>query len=371
MTGASAAAPTGAPIPQEIPTYKDLSVAEGRLVPVSKLDLAFVTGGRVKEVMAKDGDRVAAGQVLAVLEGEEIFKAQAASSAVEMVDTVNALQKIKDDALLEQTRASVELEDARDDFDDLANSWNAGSSDKMTAFDKALDDYIEADDDVYDAQRKLNDLEGKDKDSPAREQAQERLDRELARRDTAYASLLAEYEDPKEGGLDEKRTRLVEAVARMESARFHLNKLVDGIDPDQEALLLARQENAKAVQAASDRQVNDLQLTSPWAGTLSNWDLQVGQIVYANSIVGALADTSGWMVETTDLAEDDVVDLKVGDSVNMTVNALPGKTFTGRVESIHAKGEKIQGDMTYVVHIKLDQSDPQFYWNMTVKILSD
>jgi len=370
IPGASAAAPTTpAPLPEN--TYKDTSVAEGRLVPVNKLELAFISGGRVKEVTAKDGDLVQAGQVLAVLEGEEQFKAQDSAAQVEMVDAGNALKKMKEDALVTMTEASVAVEDARDEFDHLSNSWNKNNSDKVSAFDTALTDYIEADDDVTDAQKKLDDLTDQAKDSPARIQAQERLDRELNRRQTAYASLLAEYEKPKEGGTDEKRTRLVEAIANLENARFRMNKLANGIDPDKEALVNAHVQNAAASRAAAGKAVNDLQLKAPWAGRLSNWDVRAGQVVYSGGIIGALADTSAWMVETTDLSEDDVVNMEPGQAVNMTINALPGQTFTGRVESIHAKGEKIQGDMTYVAHITVDQNDPQFYWNMTVKILSD
>lgn len=372
LSACNAVGVTATPSPTPvITTYKDLSVAEGRLVPGNKLDLSFINGGRVKEVIAKDGDKVESGQVLAILEGEETFKAQAAASQVEQLDSRNALQKLKDDALLENARASMDLEKARDEYDKAADQWHMKSNDRVTAFDTALDEYVKADDAVYDAQKKQDNLTNLAKDAPAREQAQDRLDREITRRDKAFSALLSDYEKPKEGGLDNKRTRLIEAIARLESARFHLNKLDKGVNPDTRDLLQARLDSAVAAQSAAGQQIRDLQLTSPWAGTLSNWDLRVGQTVSPSNTVGTLADTSFWMVETTDLAEDDVVDMKVGDTVNMTINALPGKTFSGVIESIHAKGEKIQGDMTYVVHIKVDQSDPQFYWNMTVKILNE
>ncbi len=367
---AATAAPTANAILPEN-TYKDPSVAEGRLVPVNKLELAFVSGGRVKEVTAKDGEMVQAGQVLAVLEGEEQLKAQDSAAQVELVEAGNAQKKIKDDALVNLTSSSIAVEDARNELDRLAHSWNKSNSDKVSAFDTALTDYIEADDDVTDAQKKLDDLSDQAKDSPARIQARERLDRELTRRQTAYTSLLAEYEKPKEGGVDEKRTRLVEAIANLENALLYQNKLVNGIDPDQQALIDAHIQNASAAKASAGKSIDDLQLKAPWAGTLSNWDVRTGQVVYAGGIIGALSDTSSWMVETTDLSEDDVVKMKPGQTVNMTINALPGKTFTGRVESVHAKGEKIQGDMTYVAHIVVDQNDPNFYWNMTVKILGE
>lgn len=355
----------------EISVYEDLSVAEGRLVPANYLDLAFNQSAKVESVLVQDGEVVALDQVLARLEGSEIYAAQLASANLEKVQAEKALQKLKDDTFLELTLASSELEKARDAFDDVSNSWHAGSDDEVSSFDAALSEYIEADEEVCDAEEKLDDLMDQSEDSPACVKAQNTLNREKYRRETAYQALLAEYETPKEGGLDDDRTEVVDAIARLESAQFQLKKLDQGPDPDQVSILEARLENAKAAEMAANKGMRDLELRASWAGAVSNWDLKVGQIVLAGQQIGTLADSSGWKVETTDLAEDDVVSFKVGNPVIMTVNAIPGKTFTGKVESIHAKGEKVQGDMTYVIHIQVDQIDPQFYWNMTVKIIRE
>jgi len=94
----------------------------------------------------------------------------------------------------------------------------------------------------------------------------------------------------------------------------------------------------------------------------------VGQGVAAGQTVGGLANTGGWRVETTDLTENSVVAVKRGDQVSITVDSLPGETFTGTVESIRGRGEKYQGDMTYRVRIRMHQNDPRWYWNMTVKV---
>ena len=54
--------------------------AEGKLLPSPAVQLAFAQGGVVAEVLAKAGDKVAAGDVLARLVGIKIAQADLASA---------------------------------------------------------------------------------------------------------------------------------------------------------------------------------------------------------------------------------------------------------------------------------------------------
>lgn len=359
------AAPTAA-APAAQPT--DLSVAEGRLVPFQSLDLAFESGGRVAEANGEEGQAVKAGQILARLEGGEIFQAQEAAAKLEIVQAEQALQRLKDDTLVNLAAAAVEMESARKEYDDAAGGWSIKDPKNPTTFETALSDYVEAERVVREAQQKLDEDRDQRSDTPLRVQAQNRLEREKARRATAYQSVLAKYEGAREGEALASRARLVNAIARMEAARLRQNKLNGGPDPDSTAVLQARLKSAQAAQAAAQKNLRALELRAPWSGTLVNWDLKAGQFAGPGQAVAALADTSTWWVETTDLAENDVIAYKIGGTVSVTVNALAGQTFTGTVKAIQGKGEKMQGDMTYRARIALNQSDPRFYWNMTVKV---
>ncbi len=363
------AAPAATPASPILPAA-DRSVAEGRLKPVQTLDLAFPSGGRVAEVLIEEGDKVAPGQLLARLEGAEWYQAQISAAKLEIVQSEQGLQELTDHALVALAQASAELEAARKELDAASGAWNGTSVDKPSAFDTALKDYVDADKAVKDARTALDKESGQAVDAPTRVQAQSRLDREMARRAKAFEVVRASFEDPKETAKDTTRTALVKAIARMETAQLRLDKLAGGPDPDLTAQFQARLEGARAAQAAAQKSLDDLELHAPWGGAVYNWDLKANQVLSAGQPVGSLADLSGWVVETTDLVEDEVVGLKVGDPVAITVNALPGETYTGRVQSIHGKGEKIQGDMTYVMHIAMEQSDPNWYWNMTVKVIT-
>lgn len=144
----------------------------------------------------------------------------------------------------------------------------------------------------------------------------------------------------------------------------------DGLDPD---LLAAAESRDAAAKAALENAQNALVLTSPLSGTVAGVNLQVGQWVSAFNPVMSVADQSVWVVKTDNLTELEVVDVKVGQSVNVTLDALHDLALTGSVVSINPQFEEKRGDITYTVTIKLEQTDPQMRWGMTgaVEFLSE
>jgi multidrug resistance efflux pump len=80
-----------------------------------------------------------------------------------------------------------------------------------------------------------------------------------------------------------------------------------------------------------------------------------------------LADFSGWLVETTDLIERDVVGVAADFPVEVRVDALPDEALRGTVASISGTARDVQGDTTYPVTIRLDDAgDAPLRWGMTV-----
>jgi HlyD family secretion protein len=109
--------------------------------------------------------------------------------------------------------------------------------------------------------------------------------------------------------------------------------------------------------------LNDLQLIAPFSGTVVSNDLKPGQAV-SPAITIMLGDISSWQVETTDLVELDIVNIKVGDPVTVTFDAIPSLELSGKVTRIKQMGLASKGDTTYTVTIELDQTDPRLLWNM-------
>jgi multidrug resistance efflux pump len=81
-----------------------------------------------------------------------------------------------------------------------------------------------------------------------------------------------------------------------------------------------------------------------------------------------LADTSSWLVKTTDLTELNVVRIQPGMQATVTLDAIPGVQMTAQVQSIEKFGQTYQGDIVYPVTLKLNQPDPRLRWNMTATV---
>ena len=80
----------------------------------------------------------------------------------------------------------------------------------------------------------------------------------------------------------------------------------------------------------------------------------------------ALADMSGWQIETDDLNETEVVGVKIGSPVSFTIDALPNETFQGKVVRITPKSETKSGDVTYTVLIDITAGNTaSLRWGMT------
>ena len=157
-----------------------------------------------------------------------------------------------------------------------------------------------------------------------------------------------------------------QALAAVQSAKSSLAKLTPTAED-----LAAAEASMNAAKAARDLAADNLsraKLTAPFAGTVITIDPKVGEMVAAGTPVARIADTSSFQVETTDLTEINVVNVKEGDPASVTLDAIPDLELTGKVASIRGFGDNRQGDIVYTLVIKLDKQDPRLRWNMTAKV---
>lgn len=77
-----------------------------------------------------------------------------------------------------------------------------------------------------------------------------------------------------------------------------------------------------------------------------------------------VADLSEMKVETTDLSEVDVVNIKPGDSAIISFDAIPDQTFLGRVEKIANKAS-LGAAVNFSVIIQLEEVPLNLGWGMT------
>ena len=243
-------------------------VAEGRIEPVNYADVAFNAGGVISDVLVKEGDQVKKGDVLIRL-GNEADKAYTAAQ-LELVTAQQAYDDLLNSSGTEAAQAVIDLKDAQE------------------AYDKA-DDYL-----TY----LLN--------SEKIPQTETRSFLIQNWKGYEYRTKTKNFKGPApEDWIIEAQNDLALKKARLDDAQRTYDKLKDGVDTEQLAILEAKLNAARAGVAA-------LMVLAPFDGTVAELNAKVGESVSAGSNAATVADFSSWLVKTTDLTELEVVNLREG-----------------------------------------------------------
>ncbi len=351
-------------------------VADGRVIPVRSAELSLETGGAVSEILAAEGDTVKEGQPLVRLSSADQLTAAVASAQLQMITARQALNTLMDDADLATANAMLELANARDALKDTEYRWRVqqeGYRARRDVVSLAEARFLLAEDALERAENVYANVSDRDNDDPLRAAVLEELvaaqDRrnDLGRRLNWYTGRPSEID---QAILD---AELAEAQARVQAGERAYNDVRDSVDPDQLAVAQATLAQADAQLKAAETALAQAELRAPFDGVVTAIDLREGEFVSPGIPVAWVADFSDWRVETTDLGEIDAVNVRVGDTATVTLDALPDVELTATVDSVSGFGETKQGDITYKAVLRLEPPYPELLWNMTayVTILPD
>ncbi|MBL8061856.1 MAG: efflux RND transporter periplasmic adaptor subunit [Anaerolineales bacterium] len=351
--GTAAATPEATPIPTV--EADNTIIAEGKLEPIHYTELSLNASGLVSEVLIEEGDSVSAGDVIARVESEE----------------AQTLEDAQAKATQELTEAYQEFRDAQsrlDDFDvpsrfsDMTPTEAiADSLEKLNVARAEFEPYKHLD------AKKVNYAEPK---VDVSELSPEELE--------AHYAMLEEHKydnnRPVTGEARVKKKALDEA---WEIYRIAIRWLeLETNFQNSQVRLLNAQADYDALQDTDFSQdtaglralLANAELRAPHAGVITNLDLKVSEYATSGEPVLTLADTSQWIVNTSDLTEIDVVNIEEGQPVTVKLDALPGMEFKGNVLSISQSFAENQGDVVYEVTILLTDLDPSMRWGMTAVV---
>lgn len=359
----TACGPTAATATPEPTSDPSTVVAEGHIKPIADANLTFGARGRVSEILVKEGQKVAKGDVLIRIDG--LDQARAAFAAAQLAQT--SAQQDYDAFIrtegLSQAQAAQLYHDAQIARANAQIEWE--KIDPNTLQDQVDDaqatvrDTQKALDDANETLAKYLDLKS---DNPTRRQAEADVRKAEADHNTAIrnAENLQRQIDKPRAALDAALT--VEAEAKR---TYDLSK--DGPNPEKKALVEAQLNNAKAQAAAAEDALDNFELKAPFDGVVTDINTKFNELIGTEKYAVQVADLSAWYVETSDLTELEVVKVHEGEPVTIEPDALPGLLLNGTVESVSQSYTMQGGDVQYMVKIKLIDSDPQLRWGMTVQ----
>jgi len=256
--------------------------ASGEIKPKNYINIGANAQGELKEILVKEGDRVRKGQLLARIEN---------------------VQPEADVEAQRATVASTEADSAASEAQLKASDENIRTMATQIEKDKADLERMKADFDRSDALYKEKLLAKQDYD---------------LRRFTYEAQLAT---------IKQSEQRLVQARAQREQAAAGLSSAQKRIAQNKAVLVrfndLLQKHNAYA----------------PIDGVITNLPVRTGEIVVpgvqnsAASTIMTIADMS-LITSEVKVDETDIVNVKLGQVADVTIDAIPNKTFKGHVSEI-------------------------------------
>lgn len=159
---------------------------------------------------------------------------------------------------------------------------------------------------------------------------------------------------------DQRRGAIDAAQAAVDAAQSNLARIQSGASGDDLTIARAQVQSAQAAYDLAQLALEEATLRAPFAGTVSEINLQVGEVPAPNpaKVPMVLADLSSYHVDVA-VDEIDIARLEVGQPVTLTLDALPDLQLPGTVESI-APLSTVQSAVTsYQVRITTQTNDPR------------
>ena len=290
--------------------------ASGSLEAQPFAALTWKTSGVVEKVNVEVGDLVKAGDILLTL--------QPSSTSASVVS------------------AQADLVSAQKDLDDLLNS-NTDLAQTVIDLKDAKEEYQKADD--Y-----LKFLQNSKKVPQTVSKTYLLKTRDGWKYVTKYQSYKG---SAPEDWVTEAENDLALKKANMDELQRTYDRLKDGPNAQD---VLAAQAKVDAAQAT----VNSLYIIAPFDGQILSIDSHIGDSVNVDDLSVNIADMDHLYVEAQ-VDESDVANVKAGQHVEVTLDALTEVALKGKVSVVNPVGETVSGLVKYKVRIDLDKVTGQTF----------
>ena len=181
-----------------------------------------------------------------------------------------------------------------------------------------------------------------------------------------YYSLYSQA--PTQTQQDQAQANLDLANATLKSAQTYLAALTGGtVPPDATGTDLLKLEQARlAVQTAREN-LDAANLISPFDGTVTQSNAIPKAMVTAGTQAFRIDDLSN-LVINVQVVEVDINHVKIGQPATITFDAIPNKTYTGRVLSTDLAGTTAQSSVNFNVNVAITDADAQVKPGMSANV---
>ena len=144
-------------------------------------------------------------------------------------------------------------------------------------------------------------------------------------------------------------------------------KFWDVVPPEVRQKADAEAASAQAALEIVQASLAESTLMAPLDANVASVNVMPGEFVKENQVVITLATLNDLQLETTDLSERDIANVKIGAPVSIVMESL-NETFTGEIIGISPKADTVGGDVVFKVTIAFDRQPENLMWGMTAEV---
>ncbi len=314
--------------------------------------------GNVGQVKVTSGQAVKADEVLAELDPASLSQSLVQAQS-DLINARQALQDLQDNSETTAAQAEQALVAAQKELDDATTArasmnYKRASQDTI---DATHADLVIAQNSVDDAQSFYDQVKNRPESDQLRAQALSALANAKKKRDTTQANYNYLLGGPDPIDVATADARLSLAQTKLADAQRAFDRVKDG--PSASDIQIA-QNRITIAQAA----VNQSVITAPFAGTVTELNAMQGDVVSPSQKALRLDDLSKLYVDLS-VTEVDINKIQVGQSADVTLDAIPDAQYTGKVTEVGEVGAVSGGVVYFNVTVQLDKPDAKVRPGMT------
>ncbi len=372
----------------EIPSYETVTVergsisstvsATGSIEPEAEIALSFRASGRVEQVLVSVGQPVEAGQLLAQLDVTD------AALALEQADVslqisraqLDKLEKPPSDSNIITAQANVTVAQASVASAQATLASAQASYRQLLAGASAVEIAVQeaqvrqAAVNVRQAQSSYDEIKHFP-DAGALPQAVQ-LEQSTISYEVAQAQFALTRQGADEAQVAAALAQIAQAelgvrqaISNLLVAQDGLNTLIEGQSEEDLEIARAQVRQAELSKLQAQNTLNTSMLYAPISGVVSQVNLRQGEL-YGSSSLPALVLTDLVSFHMTVLVDElDVRQVQMGQTVRLSLDALPDDDITGQVTKISPTARDVGGVVAYEVEIVPDANNAQLKAGMS------
>jgi RND family efflux transporter MFP subunit len=162
---------------------------------------------------------------------------------------------------------------------------------------------------------------------------------------------------PTQASIDASNAALALAKANLAQDQNYLTAISGGTVPaDTTGAALLKLEQAKLAVQTAQENLAENSLSAPFDGTVTQASAVSGNVVTAGTQAFRIDNMSSLMV-AVNVTEVDINSIKDGQPATLTFNAIPNKTYTGKVIQSALAGTVGNNSTTFTVDVQITNAD--------------